>query len=221
MSSEEDDITSSGNCDGIDFRWMNDDDDHSADEDDRIINRHGGGHLPYYNRHERSIFARYRWIILRTPRTRIHVCLVYIIIKVLLCALYVLRVCLDDVDDYACSGSPCNASEMDMEGSGGFTSTKINWYVLLWIHRPLPLWVAMATLSLISFIMHAVLLFITSKGRLGSMVLKRYIWLECLCCLPMILSVAWPPMFQHLFIPLFLNCWLALTSLRRLLVSRN
>ncbi|GFO49877.1 potassium channel subfamily t member 1, partial [Plakobranchus ocellatus] len=93
----------------------------------------------------------------------IHVCLVFIIIKVLLCALYVTRVCLDDVKEYACDGSPCNVSLDDSDSSQGFTSTNINWYVLLWVQRPLPLWMAQTVLSMISFIMHAVLLFITSK----------------------------------------------------------
>ncbi|GFO02053.1 potassium channel subfamily t member 1-like protein [Plakobranchus ocellatus] len=45
----------------------------------------------------------------------------------------------------------------------------------------------------------------------------RYTWLECLCCLPIIVSIFYPPLLQHVFIPQFLNCWLALTSLRRLL----
>ena len=35
MSSEEDDNSSSVNCDGIDFKWMKEEDDSSADEDDR------------------------------------------------------------------------------------------------------------------------------------------------------------------------------------------
>ncbi|GFR99168.1 hypothetical protein ElyMa_001037500 [Elysia marginata] len=36
MSSEEDDNSSSVNCDGIDFKWMKEENDSSADEDDRI-----------------------------------------------------------------------------------------------------------------------------------------------------------------------------------------
>ncbi|GFO02052.1 hypothetical protein PoB_002855700 [Plakobranchus ocellatus] len=69
----DDDNSSSVNCDGIDFKWMKEEIDSSGDEDDRNIGD-GGGQLPYYNKYERSLVARLRWIIVRNPSTRRGMC---------------------------------------------------------------------------------------------------------------------------------------------------
>ncbi|CAL1535817.1 unnamed protein product, partial [Lymnaea stagnalis] len=119
-----DDDTAGGDCDGIDFKWMRDDSDSFAEEDD--WNERDGAALPKFHSKEKSWRAHLRRIILRNPATRINISIVYISVKVIMCALYVVRVCLDDPQEYACNGIPCNFTRKP-DGDSGFTSTDINW----------------------------------------------------------------------------------------------
>ncbi|BFZ11115.1 hypothetical protein BsWGS_14154 [Bradybaena similaris] len=143
--------------------------------------------------------------------------LVYISLKVLLCVVYVIRVSLDSPKEYACEGVPCNLTVFDSGGEEGFTSTNINWYVLVWVRRPLALWIVEVLLSLVTLVKTIMMTSITGKGNFFIAVASRFFFLEVFCCVPLILSILWPPVLQNLFFPTFLNCWLALMSLRNLL----
>ncbi|XP_059167919.1 potassium channel subfamily T member 2-like [Physella acuta] len=206
-----DDEATGGDCDGIDFKWMRDDSDSFSEDDD--WNERDGGALPKFHNREKSWRAHLRRIILRNPTTRINISIVYISIKLIMCLLYVVRVCMDDPSQYACSGVPCNNTE-DINGT---VSTDINWYVLQWVHRPLWLWAVQIFLSAITLLKILVILGITAKGNILVLVFSKEFLLEILCSLPFIVSVIWPPTLQHIFIPHFLNCWLALIFLKHLL----
>ncbi|XP_012937020.1 potassium channel subfamily T member 2 [Aplysia californica] len=202
----DDDDIGDGDCDGIDFKWMRNDSDSESEEEDWTERE---GTLPKFPTRELSLRARLRRILLRNPTTRINISVVYISLKVLLCCLYVVRVCLDDVKQYACHGGPCNGT-VEEDTDEGFTSTNINWHVLLWVNRPLPLWVVQILLSAITFFKSTLLVLITMKGNVFLKLTSRDYVLEVLCSLPMVVSVS-------LWTPQFLNCWLALISLKRLL----
>ncbi|BFZ21583.1 hypothetical protein BsWGS_24622 [Bradybaena similaris] len=124
---------------------------------------------------------------------------------------------MDNPTDYACGGVACNLTATDSDDGGGFTSTNINWYVLLWVHRPLPLWIVEIVLSVITLFKSLILVLVTAKGNILVVVASKYFFLEVFCSLPIVVSALWPPLLQHIFFPTFLNCWLALMSFRRLL----
>ncbi|CAG5117869.1 unnamed protein product, partial [Candidula unifasciata] len=147
----------------------------------------------------------------------INMSLVYIILKVLLCVVYVVRVSLDSPKEYACDGIPCNMTVFDSGGEEGFTSTNINWYVLIWVRRPLALWIVEVVLSLVTLFKTIMMTSITGKGNFFIAIASRFFFLELFCCVPVVLTILWPPVLQNIFFPTFLNCWLALMSLRNLL----
>ncbi|CAG5135349.1 unnamed protein product, partial [Candidula unifasciata] len=202
-------------CDGIDLKWMTDRFDSLSEEEER--NDRDGGPVPDFHAYEKSWRTRLRRIILRNPTTRINISIVYISIKVLLCLLYVIRVCLDNPLLYACGGNACNLTALDSDDPEGFTSTNINWYVLLWVHRPLPLWIVEIVLSVVTLFKSLMLVLVTAKGNVLVVVASKYFLLEMFCSVPIVVSAFWPPVLQHIFFPTFLNCWLALMSFRRLL----
>ncbi|KAK0055823.1 potassium channel subfamily T member 2, partial [Biomphalaria pfeifferi] len=61
-----DDDTTGADCDGIDFKWMQEDSDSYAEEEE---NDHDGGALPKIHGKEKSWRAHLRRIILRNPTT--------------------------------------------------------------------------------------------------------------------------------------------------------
>ncbi|XP_055872368.1 potassium channel subfamily T member 2-like isoform X3 [Biomphalaria glabrata] len=209
-----DDDTTGADCDGIDFKWMQEDSDSYAEEEE---NDRDGGALPKIHGKEKSWRAHLRRIILRNPTTRINISIVYITAKVIMCALYVVRVCLDDPQQYACHGVPCNTTSKTEGGENGFTSTDINWHVLLWVRRPLWLWAIQVFLAAVTLLKTCIIVGVTVKGNLFMLFSSRIFLLEMVCSLPFVFSVLWPPLLENIFIPHFLNCWLALIFLKRLL----
>ncbi|XP_025092879.1 potassium channel subfamily T member 2-like isoform X2 [Pomacea canaliculata] len=201
-------------CDGIDLQWMyhgsSDEETDDAGDGDR-----DGVPVKFFT-HELSLRGRLRRFFIRNPTTRIYNTVFDLAAKSILCLLYVVRVCLDDHKLYACHGSQCLANVTDTENKG-FTSTNVNWHVILWIHRPLPLWVLETLLCTITFTKACLYASTANKGKILDYFLTHDFLLELLCSLPMIATLCYPMYLSNLFVPLFLNCWLARVALRRLL----
>lgn len=86
-------------CDGIDLKWMYASD--SEEEDDWSSNS------PVVLTQELSLKGKIRRILFRNARTRLGSTLFDIIVKLTLCVLYITRIQFDEVELYACGGSPC------------------------------------------------------------------------------------------------------------------
>ena len=87
--------------------------------------------------HEKmSTRARLRRILLRTTKSRIISTFFDIVVKGLCCLLYFVRVQLDHVQTY-------------------------EWYVLVWVYRPLPLWIVQIVLAVATFSKTIILLCIS------------------------------------------------------------
>lgn len=201
-------------CDGIDLKWMHP---HSSDEetDDIVdVDRDGVFPVKYYT-HELSLRGRFRRFFIRNPTSRIYNTVFDLVAKSILCLLYVVRVCMDDHKSYACAGEPCPPSVLE-ETSSGFTSTNINWYVLLWVDRHISTWIIEVVICVITFV-KACLYFFATKGNLMDRILSQYFLLEVLCSVPTIATVCYPMLLKNMFVPLFLNCWLARVALKRLM----
>ncbi|XP_076456337.1 potassium channel subfamily T member 2-like [Babylonia areolata] len=202
-----------GDCDGIDLEWMQ----QSSDEDtDEEVDRDGGVPVKFFT-HERSCKGRLRRLLIRNPSSRIYSAVFDLAAKVLICLLYVIRVCLDNHKGYACEGQPCSSDETDDSSSSVFTSTNINWYVIVWVHRPLALWVLQVILCLLTSCKAVLYVFVATKGNVWDQILTQTFLLEMLCSLPLIATMFYPVMLKDFFVPLFLNCWLAKGALRRLM----
>lgn len=203
-------------CDGIDLKWMYDSDD--SDEDEWYSSS------PVKDlSHEVSFRGRLRKIIVRNAKVRLIGTIFDITIKSALCVLYFLRVQMDDHTGYQCAGNACAVNTTpavtptDADDGMVHSSAAINWHVLLWVWRPLPLWGVQVVLSLATFIKALLFIFIAkgNQSRLDTMVQSMFI-LEVICSGPFIVTLAYPLMLKDLFVPSFLNCWLARYALERL-----
>ncbi|XP_052249840.1 potassium channel subfamily T member 1-like [Dreissena polymorpha] len=161
-----------------------------------------------------TIRGKLRRILIRNSTARLASAVFVLVAKSLVCVLYVVRVILDDVTKYECDGhpQPCmNGNETEISEKGD-----VNWYVLLWVERPLWLWVIQVVLAFVTFF-KALLKIYIAKGRRLDHFLQGHFFLEVFSSIPYIVTLAYPPMLKNLYVPSFLSCWLAKKALDRLL----
>lgn len=201
-------------CDGIDLKWMYDSDDSDDNECSAPVKDLS---------HEASFRGRLRKLIVRNSKARLIGTLFDITTKSVMCILYILRVYMDDHTTYHCGGEACANNTLpevnptnDDDGMV-HSSAAINWHVLLWVYRPLPLWIVQVVLSAASFT-KALLYIAIAKGnqsRFDTM-LQSWFILEFFCSAPLIFTVFCPMLFRNMYAPSFLNCWLARYALEKL-----
>ncbi|KAL3891869.1 hypothetical protein ACJMK2_004113 [Sinanodonta woodiana] len=138
-----------------------------------------------------------------------------LVLKTLACILYIVRIYLDDLSQYECNGSPCTGNNT-VFGPGGSDEANINWYVLLWVQRPLPLWILQVTLGLVAFF-KALLNIYIAKGTRCEILFRGSFLLEFITTVPLLVTLAYPSVLKDLFVPHFLNCWLAKIALEKIL----
>ncbi|XP_067665329.1 potassium channel subfamily T member 2-like isoform X2 [Haliotis asinina] len=205
-------------CERIDLGWQSD----SEDEDDPSFDPddwHRIAPVKFFT-HELSIRGRLRRLLIRNSTSRLASTFFDLIIRCVICLIYIVRVHLDNTSLYTCNGrpAPCNQNNNTEEEQGEmlFSSTNINWYVLLWVHRPLWLWIMQVSLSAVTIFKALILVYVTTKGHRMEQILTTNFFLEVVCSTPYLLTLAYPPLMQHLFVPGFLNCWLAKLALERI-----
>ncbi|XP_070208431.1 potassium channel subfamily T member 2-like isoform X2 [Littorina saxatilis] len=183
---------------------------------------HSVGPVKFFT-HELSFRGRLRRFFIRNPTTRLVSTFFDLAVKIIVCSVYVVRVIMDNPAQYACRGKPCgggandtNETEVSDDSAMKFSSTHINWYVLIWVNRPLAVWIVEVVLAFISLAKDLLFIYITTKGHRLEQVLTKGFLLELLCTLPMLCTVFYPPLLQHFFVPNFLNCWLGKRALERI-----
>ncbi|CAF4751933.1 unnamed protein product [Pieris macdunnoughi] len=147
--------------------------------------------------------------------------IVNLFFKILACLLYIFRVCADgDPINATCYGCmPGNKSVF--EYSAKLTEEEfqehpiINWDGIVWVNRPLFLWVLQVILAMISLSEAILLAYLGYKGNIWQQILSFHFILEMVNTVPFALTILYPPL-RNLFIPVFLNCWLAKRSLENM-----
>ncbi|KAK3087945.1 hypothetical protein FSP39_012694 [Pinctada imbricata] len=198
-------------CDGIDLKWMNED---SGDEDNAVS-------LPAKKvmQQNLSFRERIRRIVFRNSKARLGGTVFDMVVKVVMCLLYIGRVMIDEYEEYACGGIPCDENSTFVtpknEDDGmAFSSAEVNWHVLLWIYRPLPLWIAQVLLASATFF-KALLYILVAKGNRCEYFTQPGFFLEFTCSFPFLITLGYHEMLKDLYVPCFLNCWLAKMALER------
>ncbi|GFO28925.1 potassium channel subfamily t member 1 [Plakobranchus ocellatus] len=143
------------------FNLESDSDGDSSDNPMQVDTPDKSAPVKYYT-NELSIRGRLRKFFIRNSTTRVACTFFDLALKSVICALYVLRVIMDDVSSYECAGSPCG-SENETETDDG--SDGINWYVILWVERSLTLWLVEVTLAGISLAKALLLVYISTKSN--------------------------------------------------------
>ncbi|GBM14779.1 Potassium channel subfamily T member 1 [Araneus ventricosus] len=86
---------------------------------------------------------------------------------------------------------------------------------ILWVDRPLPLWVVQVSLSVISLLEALLIAYLGYKGNVWQQFLSSNFVLEIVNNVPFVVTLFWAPL-RNIFIPGFLNCWLAKHALENM-----
>ncbi|XP_050093222.1 potassium channel subfamily T member 2 isoform X13 [Anopheles aquasalis] len=174
-----------------------------------------------YYVNENTFKERLQLYFIKNQRSSLRIRIANLFFKLLTCVLYIFRVVTDLNPTYAtCYGCKVgNKSEFIV--SAGRTEEAfqenpiINWDAILWVNRPNELWAVQLVLALISLTEALLMAYLGYKGNIWQQILSFHFILELVTTIPFAVTIVWPP-FRHLFIPVFLNCWLAKRSLENM-----
>ncbi|XP_052582081.1 potassium channel subfamily T member 1 isoform X9 [Peromyscus californicus insignis] len=160
---------------------------------------------------ENTCKERLKLFFIKNQRSSLRIRLFNFSLKLLTCLLYIVRVLLDNPDQgIGCWG--CTKYNYTFNGS----SSEFHWAPILWVERKMALWVIQVIVATISFLETWLLIYLSYKGNIWEQIFHVSFVLEMINTLPFIITVFWPPL-RNLFIPVFLNCWLAKHALENMI----
>ncbi|XP_066548344.1 potassium channel subfamily T member 2 [Amia ocellicauda] len=133
---------------------------------------------------ENTFKERLKLFFIKNQRSSLRIRLFHFFLKVLSCVLYICRVLMDD------------------------PTKGIGWSPIIWVNRSLPIWGLQVSVASISFFETMLLTYLSYKGNLWDQILRISFLLEIINTVPFFITIFWYPL-RNLFIPVFLNCWLA------------
>uniref|UniRef100_A0A8C6JG13 RCK N-terminal domain-containing protein n=1 Tax=Melopsittacus undulatus TaxID=13146 RepID=A0A8C6JG13_MELUD len=165
--------------------------DQSFQSDDRV-------QVEFYV-NENTFKERLKLFFIKNQRSSLRIRLFNFSLKLLTCLLYIVRVLLDNPE----------------EGIG--------WSHIFWVDRKTPLWAVQVSAhgcmggsrSLFLSFLNCYLPLIP-QGNIWEQIFRISFILEMINTVPFIITIFWPPL-RNLFIPVFLNCWLAKYALENMI----
>ncbi|XP_072005630.1 potassium channel subfamily T member 2-like isoform X1 [Engystomops pustulosus] len=158
---------------------------------------------------ENSFKERLKLFFIKNQRSSLRVRLFNFSLKLLSCLLYIIRVLLDDPREGKTNCLDCPKQNYSSQH-------KFDWTPIIWVNRPVPLWALQVLVALISFLETMLLTYLGYKGNIWEQLLRFPFILEMFNTLPFFVTVFWPPL-RSLYIPVFLNCWLAKHALENMI----
>ncbi|XP_058619734.1 potassium channel subfamily T member 2 [Onychostoma macrolepis] len=154
---------------------------------------------------ENSFKERLKFYLIQNQRSSLSVRVFYLSLSVLSCILYIIRVLTDSSDaDPECLDCPYN-----------YTLFEINWASIIWVDRKPALWGAQVSVAVICLFIRILLTYLRYKGNIRQQVLQIAFILEMIDTVPFVTGIFYYPL-RNLFIPVFLNCWLAKRALENM-----
>ncbi|KAF6274594.1 potassium sodium-activated channel subfamily T member 2 [Rhinolophus ferrumequinum] len=141
---------------------------------------------------ENTFKERLKLFFIKNQRSSLRIRLFNFSLKLLSCLLYIIRVLLE------------NPSQGD------------EWSHIIWVNRSVPLWGLQVLVALISLFETILLGYLSYKGNIWEQILRIPFILEIINAVPFIISIFWPSL-RNLFVPVFLNCWLAKHALENMI----
>uniref|UniRef100_A0A3B3D7G1 Potassium channel domain-containing protein n=1 Tax=Oryzias melastigma TaxID=30732 RepID=A0A3B3D7G1_ORYME len=163
---------------------------------------------------ENTFKERLKLFFIKNQRSSLRVRMFNFALKVLSCLLYIVRVLLDNPQEERqdCIGG-LNCSK---QNTSSRPWSEFDWKLIIWVDRPLPLWALQVLVAFISFSETMLLVYLSYKGNVWEQVLRVPFILEMISTVPFMITVILPS-FRNLFIPVFLNCWLAKHALENMI----
>ncbi|XP_074653905.1 potassium channel subfamily T member 2-like isoform X3 [Tubulanus polymorphus] len=186
--------------------------DHALSDDERV-------RVEFFT-NERSFKERLQLYFIKNQRSSLRIRIFNLVIKLLTCILYVVRVVLDDLnkkDGEVCMCNVChNHTWENIDDTKCLQKAEIHWSLVSYVQRPDWLWVVQVTVAAVSLIETMLVAYLSYKGNILQQVLMPGFILELINTVPFLVTIIHFPL-RCLFIPVFLNCWLAKSALENML----
>ncbi|XP_058492439.1 potassium channel subfamily T member 1 isoform X12 [Solea solea] len=161
---------------------------------------------------ENTFKERLKLFFIKNQRSSLRIRLFNFSLKILTCVLYTVRVTLDDPEQI---NSPCTLCHNN-SGTNLSDSTQINWHLIFSVNRRVSVWAIQVSVALISFLETMLITYLSYKGNIWEQIFQITFILEMINSVPFIITIFWPP-WRNIFVPVFLNCWLAKGALENMI----
>ncbi|XP_068562803.1 potassium channel subfamily T member 2 [Cebidichthys violaceus] len=190
--------------------------DQSFQNDDRV-------QVEFYV-NENTFKERLKLFFIKNQRSSLRIRVFNFSLKLLTCLLYIIRVVTDNPGQGASGGhgagqqsaSSGNIKCVDCQWNGSVQDREINWELIFWVDRKVPVWAIQVIVAIISFLETMLLMYLSYKGNIWEQIFQVSFLLEMINTVPFIITIFWPSI-RNIFIPVFLNCWLAKCALENMI----
>ncbi|XP_061658272.1 potassium channel subfamily T member 1 isoform X2 [Syngnathoides biaculeatus] len=191
---------------------------------DLLIGDHGFQndrvHVEFYV-NENTFKERLKLFFIKNQRSSLRIRVFNFSLKLLTCLLYIIRVATDhpiqSPHRLNTSNAPAgNGKCIDRHWNGSAQDRDINWELIFWVDRKIPVWAIQVTVAIISFLENMLLMYLGYKGNIWEQIFQVSFLLEMINTVPFIITIFWPSI-RNIFIPVFLNCWLAKCALENMI----
>ncbi|KAK2164758.1 hypothetical protein LSH36_59g06011 [Paralvinella palmiformis] len=160
---------------------------------------------------EKSFKERLQLYFIKNQRSSLRIRIFNLFIKLLSCIFYLVRVLLEDHS--LAPYENCFGFEPRNEN---VTSTNLRWEEIICVDRAEWLWGVQVTVAIISLMETLLVTYLGYKGNILQQIVSPVFVLEIINTVPFIVTIFYSPSRQ-IFIPVFLNCWLAKSALENML----
>ncbi|XP_028273500.1 potassium channel subfamily T member 2 [Parambassis ranga] len=174
---------------------------------------------------ENTFKERLKLFFIKNQRSSLRIRVFNFSLKLLTCLLYIIRVMTDNPGQGA--GASHNRTEqlnahsgnnkcVDCLWNSSVQDREINWDLIFWVDRKVAVWAIQVIVAIISFLETMLLMYLSYKGNIWEQIFQVSFLLEMMNTVPFIITIFWPSI-RNIFIPVFLNCWLAKCALENMI----
>ncbi|KAL3989242.1 Calcium-activated BK potassium channel alpha subunit family protein [Acanthocheilonema viteae] len=157
---------------------------------------------------KQNLKARLQQYYVENVKTSFRIRLFNLLIKVLSCILYCMRVVND------------NGHLPRYIKPNYYAPGEIKYQYLIWVDRKFSIWICQVIVAFLSILQTIIIFFLSYKGSTFRVVLKLHFLLELITSMPLIATI-FVPLGRKLYVPIFLNCWLAKDALQAIMHDSN
>ncbi|KAM9306349.1 potassium channel subfamily T member 2 [Pholidichthys leucotaenia] len=175
---------------------------------------------------ENTFKERLKLFFIKNQRSSLRIRVFNFCLKLLTCLLYIIRVMTDNPGQDTGTGASHSGGQqnspsgnnkcIDCEWNGSVQNSEINWEVIFWVDRKVPVWAIQVIVAIISFMETMLMMYLSYKGNIWEQIFQVSFLLEMINTVPFIITIFWPSI-RNIFIPVFLNCWLAKCALENMI----
>ncbi|XP_010788428.1 potassium channel subfamily T member 2-like [Notothenia coriiceps] len=165
--------------------------DQSFQNDDRV-------QVEFYV-NENTFKERLKLFFIKNQRSSLRIRVFNFSLKLLTCLLYIIRVVTDNPGHSAGqqNANSGNVKCVDCLWNGSVQDREINWGLIFWVDRKVPVWAIQVIVAIISFLETMLLMYLSYKGNIWEQIFQVSFLLEMINTVPFIITVMLLPLLNN------------------------